>query len=146
MKIRLNYFVYPEFQGSLLLINLVVNFFLFSYISIRVQSFFDVLVENGKSLGIPYGHTYFQFIENQRMYLRSEFNLGIMVSLLGTSLLTLWISHKLAGPLVRLKNHLVKTALEGRYKPLTFRENDYFKELPLELNKAMESVLNNESK
>jgi len=146
MKIRLKYFVYPHFQTALLLANVIINLFLFTFLSVRVQFFFDSLLEAGKSAGFGEGHIYYQFINIQRSHLKFEFGVAITVSLILTSVLTLWLSHRLAGPLVRLKNLLKVTADSGVYKNIKFREKDFFKDIPEHLNQAIESIRKNDTK
>jgi hypothetical protein len=146
MKIRIKYFVYPEFQGALLLANVLINLFLFTFLSVRVKLFFNSLLSAGGSAGLSEGHPYYQFINLQKSSLKIEFAIAIFVSLVLTSGLTLWLSHKLAGPLLRLREHLKTTAKNGVYRNLKFRERDYFQDLPTHLNQAMESVIKHEHK
>ena len=146
MKIRLKYFVYPQFQSALLLANAVVNLFLFTFFSVRVRIFFESLFKAGKSAGLQEGHIYFQFIDIQKANLKFEFGIAIFISLTLTSILTLWLSHRIAGPLVRLRDHLKSTAEKGVYQTLEFREKDYFQDLPGYLNSAIESIKKHDSK
>jgi hypothetical protein len=146
MRFRIKYLVYPQFQYALLLANIIVNLMLFSFLAYRIQHFFNTLLSTGKSIGLSEDHIYFRFIHNQRGLLLKEFLICLVVSLFFSSLFTLKISHKLAGPLIRLRNHLKETAENGTYRSLTFRKGDYFDDFPENLNKAFESVKNNESK
>ena len=140
MKIRLKYFVYPQFQAALLLANVIINLCLFTFLSVKVQLFFESLIQNGKSAGFIDGHIYYEFINSQRSHLKSEFLIALVVSLILTSIFTLWLSHRLAGPLVRLKNILKSTAESGVYKSFKFRDKDYFREIPVYLDQAIESI------
>jgi DNA-binding MltR family transcriptional regulator len=52
----------------------------------------------------------------------------------------------MAGPIIRLSNHLKSTAHDGVIKKIKFRDNDYFQEIPDYLNQAFEKIKNNENK
>jgi hypothetical protein len=146
MKIRLKYFVYPQFQTALLLANVIINLCLFTFLSFKVQLFFESLIQNGKSAGFSDGHIYYEFINSQRNHLKIEFLIALVISLIFTSVFTLWLSHKLAGPLVRLKDILKLTAESGVYKSFTFRDKDYFRDIPEYLNLAIESIRKHDNK
>jgi hypothetical protein len=146
MKIRLKYYVYPQFQTALLLANVIINLSLFTFLSVKVQLFFELLIQNGKSAGFNEGHIYYEFINSQRSHLKLEFLIALTLSLILTSIFTLWLSHKLAGPLVRLKNVLISTAESGIYKSIKFREKDYFKDIPECLDRAIESIQKHDDK
>jgi len=41
----------------------------------------------------------------------------------------LWISHRVAGPIYRMRRHLQEAAAGRAPKPIRFRQGDYFQEL-----------------
>ncbi|MBY0415325.1 MAG: hypothetical protein K2Q18_14230 [Bdellovibrionales bacterium] len=51
-------------------------------------------------------------------------------------LMSLFFSHKIAGPLFRLHMYLINNSKSGEKIPkLTFRQGDFFQEIPEEFNK-----------
>lgn len=145
MKLRIKYFNYPQLQWALLMINFIVNSFLFTFLSVRVKMFFDSLVDVGMQSGFDENHVYFQFLKSQQDYLKFEFGLAFLISLVVSSALVLWTSHRLAGPLLRLREHLRQIAETGTYSKITFRKNDYFQDLSNNLNQALDRLTKNES-
>jgi hypothetical protein len=146
MKFRLKYFIYPQFQSSLLLANILSNLIVFALIYSQIYSLFESLESTGHSINLPQGHIYFQFIEMQKSNIIWSTLMFVTLSILLTSILTLWFSHRLAGPLVRLKKHLSETIQLGQYHELNFRKGDYFSDLPEILNEAIKRIKKNESK
>ncbi len=59
-------------------------------------------------------------------------------------ILFIFFTHKIAGPLFKLKNHLAQIR-EGRpISPLTFRDGDYFHDVAEEVSLFLESVADNQ--
>jgi hypothetical protein len=88
--------------------------------------FFWNLKKKGLSVGIPEGHVYYQFLLNQK----SDLDL-LFIALAGLNLVLLFIvgfiiSHRIAGPIAKLKKFLQDPHSEDNFK---LRENDFFKEL-----------------
>ena len=77
MKKRFNYFIYPQFQLSLLLVNVIANLFLFTCLKTRVSFYFDSLIEAGMEANLPRNHIFFRFIEKQLVHLGTEFYLVV---------------------------------------------------------------------
>jgi sensor histidine kinase YesM len=61
-------------------------------------------------------------------------------------ILTIFMTHKIAGPLYKLKNHLSSIRQGEPLTPLTFREGDYFQDVAEEISLFLETLsLNQES-
>lgn len=122
-----NVLLNPAFQLKLL--SYFIGLFLLSSITLYSTSylFFKRLNDKALQVGIPEGHVFFKFLENQKADLDQLYLLlsGVnLLLLLGTGLL---ISHRLAGPIHKLKNYLREMNKDsGTFK---LREKDFFKEL-----------------
>lgn len=96
--------------------------------------FFSELISLGVQNGLNKNDPYFKFIEFQK----SKYLFISFISILGiASFVGLWaygISHKIAGPIHRLKNDLNRK-INGEDVNFSFRENDYFSEIPELMNK-----------
>ncbi len=66
---------------------------------------------------------------------------GGAVSLIFSILMLLWISHRAAGPLYRLRTHLNDLSNGTGKATIRFRNGDYIKDLEIPLNKVFESYL-----
>jgi nitrogen fixation/metabolism regulation signal transduction histidine kinase len=60
-----------------------------------------------------------------------------LISIIFTSLFSVWLSHRLSGPIVKLINHLKKVGNGEDVPDLRFRKNDFFMELPELINTAL---------
>ncbi|HXH76388.1 MAG TPA: hypothetical protein VNJ08_15560 [Bacteriovoracaceae bacterium] len=88
--------------------------------------FFWKLHKKALAVGIEDDHVFHQFLANQKYDMDLLF-IGLMIFnfllLLGVGFV---ISHRIAGPVQKLKNHLADPAQPDQFK---LRENDFFKEL-----------------
>ena len=50
------------------------------------------------------------------------------------------MSHRFVGPMVRLRGALRELAINGRARPIAFREHDYWQELAADFNRVAERV------
>jgi hypothetical protein len=56
----------------------------------------------------------------------------------------IFFTHKIAGPLYKLKNHLASIREGNPISPLTFRKGDYFEDVAEEVTLFLETVANNQ--
>lgn len=130
----------PKFQ-----LNIIAHFIGLSLISIAAfyaanAWFFYKFSELGKEMGLPAEHVFFQFINSQKMQMNWIF---LAVSIVVLVILTLGgavLSHKVAGPIYRLCQHLKGIGAGGDVRPLSFRNGDYFSEIVDHLNPVLEKV------
>lgn len=89
--------------------------------------FFWRMKEKGLSVGIPEGHVFFQFLSNQKQDLDLLF-IGLaafnFLLLIGIGFI---ISHRIAGPIFKLKKQLEHDAEDS--DEFKLRETDFFREL-----------------
>jgi hypothetical protein len=128
-KIR-NFFIYPQFQTRLIIIIMAISL-LAPVIILSFQIFsFNQQIKNGQMMNLsethPYFTIYYQFRE-QSIY---AFSIAVAVSFACAFLIGLVVSHRVAGPLVKLRKHLETVGENpGKDEPLKFREGDFFREL-----------------
>jgi methyl-accepting chemotaxis protein len=79
--------------------------------------------------GLPFDHPIYNFVQQQERYLAFIFMVASLVSISFATWLGVTLSHRVAGPLHRMRRHLLEAASGRAPKELKFRENDYFKEL-----------------
>lgn len=71
----------------------------------------------------------------------------VMIQLVITALVFIvfiFITHKVAGPLYKLKNHLAQIREGKAITPLTFREGDHFQDVAEEVSLFLETVVQNQ--
>tara|TARA_B100001971_G_scaffold214585_1_gene252936 strand:+ start:137621 stop:138103 length:483 start_codon:yes stop_codon:yes gene_type:complete len=62
--------------------------------------------------------------------------------LAGVFLFCIFMSHKVAGPMYKLQNHLMQIKSGGEVKPVFFRDGDNFHEVADEVNETLEFFVN----
>jgi hypothetical protein len=122
-----NYLINSAFQLKLLgyfaVMYIITTLCLYS----TVYLFFWRFKEKALKVGIPEGHVFFDFLTYQKTDMDQLF-LGLAALnffvLLAAGLI---LSHRIAGPIHKLKIHLRLEAPAS--EPFTLRENDFFREL-----------------
>jgi hypothetical protein len=100
--------------------------------------YFWKLKRLGENLGLPEDHVYFRFIETQGQELLVIFILCALITGLIVAGFGLFFSHKVAGPIYRLRTYF----REMPDSKLSFREGDFFNDLPPVINESLEKVKN----
>lgn len=59
-------------------------------------------------------------------------------------ILFIFFTHKIAGPMYKLKTHLENIRNGGAITPLTFRDGDHFQDVAEEISLFLETVSNNQ--
>ncbi len=139
MKIRKSYLIYPKFQLSLVIANLLVSFF-FPCIIILL---FGQLKNNLSLMGMsPSNYEIFSSQLNTYVY---DVVICFGITAILSSLFFIWLSHKIVGPIVKLMSFLKtyeSSKLGGGPAPgiLNFRKDDLFLELPELVNRALSAA------
>lgn len=122
-----NLLINPRFQFKFL--SYFVTLFFISTLSLYTTTFlfFWRMKEKALNVGIPDGHVFFQFLMNQKRDLDLLF-VGLAVFnfllLIGMGFI---ISHRIAGPIFKLKNQLAQ--ISDDTDEFKLRESDFFQEL-----------------
>jgi len=136
---RKKWLIHPRFQLKVIFFGVTIAGFglVLSYLAIHY--FFSQCVQTLVSVGMPTSHPVYEFVRAQQGYLNMIY-LGVGgLSLLFSSAVGLVLSHRVAGPLYRMKEHLLETAAGRSPRPLKFREKDYFQELAEAYNAELQS-------
>ena len=91
--------------------------------------FFKRSYEAGQTLGLPPDHIYFTFIDNQRSTMKWIFLLASGITMINLTFWGLYLSHRVAGPIYRLRKHMVELTEGNTQREVNFRTNDFFPEL-----------------
>lgn len=112
----------------------------FITVAIQMSQSFDLLREMGREARLPESHAYFKFISMQAELLYQHLAIALIVAFFVSTVVTLFLSHRLAGPIVRLKGHFIRIAESGKAERIQFRKNDFFLDLPPIVNSALERL------
>lgn len=127
-----------EFQLTFIILNGVLLTLLTLGYALAIYLFFDNFFTLGLENGLSEDHIFFQFISKQRTDIFIFFTITYISSLILFLYISFKISHKVAGPLYRLNEHLKEVVETGSLKEIKFRKGDYFMEIQDNFNKMVE--------
>ncbi|HAZ14839.1 MAG: hypothetical protein A2X86_20910 [Bdellovibrionales bacterium GWA2_49_15] len=140
-KKRVRWFIYPAFQLKLILINVGLVAMSACFIIYELLKSFKGLEKLGNDVQLPADHIYYVFIDWQLKKVLWSVGIASFVVIMVSALLTLILSHRLAGPIVRVLKHFQNMADTGKVdQEIKFRKSDYFPELPQAINRALAKI------
>lgn len=139
-KWRLKFIIFPSFQLTLIGVNLLILLGAGVAFGIGAYNSFGKLRDMGLKVGLPKDHSYFKFLSFQYEHLSNYLIIALIIALIISLIITVLVSHKFAGPLVRLKGFFKDIGSSGKVYELKFREGDYLSDLPAEVNNALKKI------
>ncbi len=134
------YVINPPFQIRVLLYLFCIVLIVVVSTTATVNYLFYDFVQEGHELGLPAGNIFFQFIEKQQLIM-NQLLAGLFVFLSFLIIVSgMILSHRVAGPIHRLNQHMQGVALGQIAGPVHFREQDFFKELAESYNAQYEAL------
>jgi len=92
-----------------------------------------------QKLNLPVDHPVFEILRNHETKVTVTLLMASLMMFCILLLGSLLLSHQIAGPIYRMRDHLLKVATNGKpSQALTFRKGDFFQELPEAVNRALE--------
>lgn len=134
-----NLLIMPGFQ--LKLMAYFASFFLISTATLysTIWLIFWKINQKALKVGIPDGHVFYRFMQDQKTELEMLFIGVVVFFLLVLVTIVLYLSHRIAGPVYKLKNHLQSLPKEDAEAiDFQLRKKDFFKEL-VHIIKELES-------
>lgn len=133
---RKKFLIQPAFQISVIKhMTLLTVFVIMTFYSANLYHFWS-LRERGLKLGLAPDHIFFEFLRSQQRTMDLIFIVTSIVVLAIIVGFGVFLSHRVAGPLHRLKTYLGEDHSKTKY-PLKFRKNDYFTDVADALNKRL---------
>ena len=96
--------------------------------------FFHQLTSQAQAAGLPENHIFYQFIRDRQAEMNWISGITFLIILCLVIGIGLVLSHRIAGPLYRLKKHFDLVKESGVPAPVHFREGDYFQEVAQSYN------------
>lgn len=93
-----------------------------------------------KGMGFSPDHVLYDYLSRQSRLMDGIFAIAAIMEVGFLGWMGLRISHRVAGPLHRLKIEMLRTARGGEVTHLKFRDGDYFEDLAGAYNEQMEEV------
>jgi hypothetical protein len=126
---RQTLWVDPRFQSWFLVMTGGVGAITVTALWFAKWMFLKQYTQLAVTLNLPQGHPYFGFLATQSEALNWIMASVGGVGLLATSLWGIVLSHRIAGPILRLTRELEQMKTQGKLHPVNTREGDCFPEL-----------------
>jgi hypothetical protein len=126
---RRNFLINPKFQLSFLAYTIGVSVLTICFFYAADAYFFWKFQQLGQGLGLPSNHVFFQFIDEQRSAKNMYYAVAAVVTVSVLGAWGLLLSHHVAGPLYRLRKHLMSVATGETMSDVRFRKGDFFQEV-----------------
>lgn len=130
------FLINPSFQLKFSLIVCSVVIVSTMIYPIIIYDFFNLLTQNTPSVSSVVASAKKDMI----FYL---IIIQVVITLL-VFIIFIFLTHKIAGPLFKLKNHLIGIREGNPISPLVFRHGDYFQDVSEEISLFLETVANNQ--
>jgi hypothetical protein len=132
---RKKFLINPPFQISIIRQMLILTCVVIAiFYGANIYHFWS-LRRQGLSLGLPPEHVFFRFLAEQQYTMDLLFLFTSVLAFLTIVGFGLFLSHRIAGPLYRLKQYLHESHLDpNNTEALCFRENDYFPDVAEAVN------------
>ena len=143
MKKRIKLIIYPKLQYTLIAVNSLIMFIIIGAVAFQSHQHLNKMRELGIANKMPSKHPYFGFLNLLEADLNKYLLIGAAIGVLISAIITLLLSHKMAGPIVRLRGYfkdISETYPQKDFQELQFRKNDFFADLPPHINQAVEKI------
>lgn len=135
-----NCLILPQFQLTLIVVNILIMTLAFGIIFYQIYISFDQLYAIGRGLRLPENSAFFTLLKNQQNAIEGKLIIAAVISYIFSFVLTILISHRLAGPIYRLKMYFSDMIKQGHTKDLTFRKGDFYSDLPGIVNEGIKNI------
>lgn len=136
-----NYIIYPTFQFQVMGISLVVAFGVVALIYFRLAQSYQRFFEVGVKAGLQPGSGYFKLLESQKSLVLNDLYWAMLWIFISTFIFSIFISHKMVGPIYRLKKFFADIESSNDVQELKFRKGDFFGDLPQIINETIKRIL-----
>jgi len=136
-----NFLIYPKFQVALIGAQGVVLLITFLVVQLLNNRTLEHIRQIPLKATLSENAYYFQSVDSQIHAISHRMYLAFFVSFLFSTILTVQLSFRLAGPIWRMRTYFREIAENGTKKyPLKFRRGDFFSDLPIVINRALDSL------
>ena len=142
---RTRLLIYPKFQIKFAIINFgitVTSSFAVYWLASRS---FGHLRAEGLAQGLSADHGYFKLLDTLTGTLYGYLVGATIIGMVVSFFVTMMLSHKLAGPIVRLHSYFESIIKGNKPVSIYFRKNDFFRDLPILINQAVEKLQEDKS-
>jgi hypothetical protein len=130
-----NYLIYPKFQIPLIIVGQVPFIATLLFLNWRIYDALNRIENLALDLGLPRSHQIFDILHIQGRTIDRVFQIATISCSLISLIVLLILSHRLAGPLYRLRLHLRELVTNrNKNREVHFRKGDFLVEMEPDLN------------
>jgi len=133
----------PKFQIGFLSKFLILGIVNYGVLFLCLSRAHKHMIDYGVESGLTPNSAYYTFIENQWTAVTNIFWIGGIFLVLSIMFAGLILSHRIAGPLYRLKKHMDAVSTGSITNDVKFRKKDYFPEVADGFNGVMKRIREN---
>jgi hypothetical protein len=137
---RRKFLIMPSFQLTLILWNALITIAIFIIVLLQVNLSMREMKKMGDNAGFHPENPFFKFIDEIGTRFYSHVSIAFLVGLIVSTLMTIYISHKMAGPLYRMRTYFQKISDDGQVKDISFRKGDYLSDFAVIINAALAKI------
>jgi methyl-accepting chemotaxis protein len=134
------FLINPKLQYNFIGFSLLMSLISIAIFYLATIYLFWRFEQTGYNVGIPEGHIFFRFIKDQRSMMDIILLVAAPIISIVCCYINIKLSHRVAGPIYRMIEHLKVINASNELNEVKFRENDYFMELQDEFNKFIKTV------
>jgi hypothetical protein len=138
---RAQFWIDPDTQWRVIRSFLVLNAVIVTFFYGVDRFFFFRMHALGQSLGLAAEHPYFLFLQEQQDLKFYAFLGAAALISFGLMVFALFFSHRIAGPIFKLRRTLQGLGLGEAFHPISFRKGDFFESLDQDFNVAVRRLL-----
>ena len=138
-----NVYTDPQFQGNFVLFMILTSLFLIGILYVANVVWLWRFYYISDVMELPSDFNFEYFMDQQLVLMNIVFAATTVIVIPILSLVAVILSHKIAGPLYRLRNHIVynsKVAKDGDLRFIHFRKKDNFKTLAMAYNEQVKLI------
>lgn len=135
---RKKFLINPKFQIQFIMFMVFIAIIAGASMYLSCLYFFWKLNELGESFAIPLDNPFFQFISQQQEMMNKIVLVTFVILFIIIMIFGLLYSHRICGPIYRIKEDIKNTPTLEECQKLKFRKNDFFTDLADEFNRMIE--------
>lgn len=133
-RMRKNFLINPFFQVRFVIFMIIVSTISMGMTFIMFKLCFQEFYQLADSSNLANNHPFRDLIQYQEGQFVTFFIILAVSNVILITLMGLWMSHRIAGPIYRITKNLLDPNFGGK---ISTREDDYFKELPEAINRVL---------
>lgn len=127
-KIRTQYLIAPKIQITMIAIPIVTHLVCFIVALVFLSIYYQDILNVFKEVGINQDHPIYQYMSLQKTKVVYIFALTLLVGFLINTIILTWVTHKIVGPIYRLKKSMEGLLKNEEIRPVKLRKGDFFVE------------------